>query len=325
MSADSPRYSFVVPLFNEQETVGELCSRLATVMDRLDGPAEAIIVDDGSRDRTFELLAGVRRRDERFKVLQLSRNFGHQTAITAGLDHASGEAVIIMDGDLQDPPEVALDLVEGWRTGAHIVYAVRQDRTVEPFLRRTAISLFYRVLRRLSDLDIPVDAGDFRLVDRIALEGFLRLRETNRYVRGMFAWVGYEQLGVPYRRDVRFAGKTKYPARRLVKLALDGVVGFSHAPLRLVLVFGFFVAGISFLYAVVAGILRLSGAVDFSSVPGWTTIVFAVCLIGGIQLMVVGALGIYLGRIYEEVKRRPLYLVREVQGLMPRDLEQHGR
>ncbi len=315
MNVEGPRYSFVVPLYNEQETVPELQTRLAAVMDSLDGPAEAVVVDDGSSDRTGELLAAVSAADSRFKVVSLSRNFGHQVAVTAGLDFARGDAVIVMDGDLQDPPELATAMIARWKEGADVVYAVREDRTVEPFFRRHAIALFYRILRRLSDVEIPVDAGDFRLIDRGALDALIRMRETNRYVRGMVAWVGFEQVPLPYKRDARHAGSTKYPLRKLVKLGLDGVVGFSHVPLRLALVFGFFVSFSAFALGFVELVLRLFGVVSYSQVPGWATIIVVLSFLGGIQLILIGMLGIYVGRIYEEVKDRPLYVVRDLHGM----------
>jgi dolichol-phosphate mannosyltransferase len=307
------RYSLVIPMFNEEETVHELGRRVAAVLDGLDGEAEVIFVDDGSTDGTHEVLVELNRRDGRFKVIRFARNFGHQIAITAGLDYAAGDAVVIMDGDLQDPPELLPELIARWREGYEVVYAVRSDRRSEPLLRRTAISLFYRVLRRLADIEIPVDAGDFRLVDRRALEEFRRMRESNRYVRGMFAWVGFRQIGVPYRRDPRFAGKTKYPFAKLVKFAGDGILGFSDLPLRAAMALGFVVALSSFVFGLVAIGLRLA---DVGVVPGWASIAAAVSFLSGIQLLVSGVIGIYVGRVYAEVKRRPLYIVRDAKGIL---------
>lgn len=308
-----PRYSFVVPLFDEEQTIPELGARLAAVMDDLDGEAEAVLVDDGSSDRTFALMTQLHERDPRFRLLRLSRNFGHQVAITAGLDHAEGDAVVIMDGDLQDPPEVAHELIARWREGYEVVYGVRADRSdAESFLKRIATSSFYRVLRRLTELDIPVDVGDFRLVDRQALTEFRKLREHDRYVRGLFAWVGFSQIGVPYKRDPRYAGRTKYPFRKLVKLGADGVIGFSKVPLKLALTFGFVFSIAAFLYGVSAVVKRVLG---IGYVPGWASVVAVVTFIGGVQLIVVGVMGIYVGRIYDEVKRRPLYVVRSTRGL----------
>jgi polyisoprenyl-phosphate glycosyltransferase len=309
---ERPRYSFVVPIYNEEETLPELARRLTGVLDELDGEGEVILVDDGSTDRSHELLVELNRSDDRFKTLRFTRNFGHQMAITAGLDHASGDAIVIMDGDLQDPPELVPQLIARWREGYEVVYAIRQDRRAEPWLRRTAIGLFYRALRRLVDVDMPPDAGDFRLVDRRALEQFRRMRESNRYVRGLFAWIGFRQIGVPYRRDPRFAGKTKYPLAKLIKLGADGIVGFSNLPLRAAMMLGFVVSGTSFLLGIVAIALRIAGV---GAVPGWASIVVVVSFLGGVQLIVTGTMGIYVGRIYEEVKGRPLYILRDAEGL----------
>jgi polyisoprenyl-phosphate glycosyltransferase len=308
---ERPRYSFVVPIFNEEETLPELERRLVDLLGGLDGDAEVILVDDGSVDRTAEHALDLNRRDPRFKLLRFTRNFGHQMAITAGLDHARGDAVVIMDGDLQDPPEVVPELIARWREGYEVVYAIRQDRSAEPWLRRTAISIFYRTLRRLVDVDIPLDAGDFRLVDRRALDHFRSMRENNRYVRGLFAWIGYRQTGVPYRREARYAGETKYPLRKLVKLGADGVLGFSNVPLRLTMALGFLVSGTSFVLGVVAIVLRIFGV---GTVPGWASVVVVVSFLGGVQLVVTGTMGLYVARIYEEVKGRPLYIVSESHG-----------
>jgi polyisoprenyl-phosphate glycosyltransferase len=309
---ERPRYSFVVPLYNEQETLPELARRLVAVLGELDGEAEVILVDDGSSDRTHAIAWALNETDPRFKVVRLSRNFGHQVAITAGLDVASGDAVVIMDGDLQDPPELAHQFVERWREGYEVVYGIRADRAAEPFFKRVATGAFYRLLRRLTALDIPVDVGDFRLVDRKALDAFRTLREHDRYVRGLFAWVGFAQIGVPYRRDSRFAGATKYPFSKLVKLGADGVIGFSKVPLKLALTFGFIFSAASFLYGISAIVKRILG---IGYVPGWASVVAVVTFIGGVQLIVIGMMGIYLGRIYDEVKQRPLYVVRDTQGV----------
>ena len=318
---ERPRYSFVVPIFNEEETLPELERRLVSLLDGLDGDAEVILVDDGSVDRTAEHALDLNRRDPRFKLLRFTRNFGHQMAITAGLDHARGDAIVVMDGDLQDPPEVVPELIARWREGYEVVYAVRQDRSAEPWLRRTAISIFYRTLRRLVDVDIPLDAGDFRLVDRRALEQFRRMRENNRYVRGLFAWIGFRQIGVPYRREARYAGTTKYPLRKLVKLGADGVLGFSNVPLRLTMALGFLVSGTSFVLGVVAIVLRIFGV---GTVPGWASVVVVVSFLGGVQLIVTGTMGLYVARIYEEVKGRPLYIVRESHGFGGAEKEPAG-
>ena len=306
-----PRYSFVVPIYNEEGTLPELERRLRGLLDRLDGDAEVILVDDGSSDRSAELLDDVNARDPRFKIVRLSRNFGHQIAITAGLDHAAGDATIVMDGDLQDPPELVPELIDRWREGYEIVYAVRVDRGAEPALRRLATNLAYRLLHRLASIDLPPGAGDFRLVDRRALDQFRRLRESNRYVRGLFAWTGFRHVGVPHERGSRFAGETKYPFRKLVTLGVDGVIGFSRTPLRLAIVLGFLVSVGAFLLGLVAIGLRLA---EIRVVPGWASVIVVVSFLSGVQLIVTGVLGVYVGRIYDEVKDRPLYVVRETRG-----------
>lgn len=305
------RYSFVVPLYNEEETLPELARRLEGVLERLDGEAEVILVDDGSVDGTPRVLDELHSRDPRFKVVTFTRNFGHQVAVTAGLDRATGDATIVLDGDLQDPPEVALDLIARWREGYEIVYAVRSDRRREPFLRRTVIRLFYRVLHRLANVEIPPDAGDFRLVDRKALEQFRQLRESNRYVRGLFAWTGFRQTGVPYTREARLAGQTKYPVRKLVTLGVDGLIGFSRVPLQIAVVLGFVVSIGAFIFGLVEIGLRLA---HVGVVPGWASVIVVMSFLGGVQLILTGMMGTYVGRIYEEVKGRPLYIVREAKG-----------
>ena len=315
MSTDTrslrPVYTLVIPIFNEEETLCELGKRVASLLDSLDGSSEVVLVDDGSSDRSYEMMVDIHRADPRFKVIQLSRNFGHQIAITSGMDFAQGDAIIIMDADLQDPPEVVLEMAKRWREGYEIVYGVREERSGETWFKRTTASLFYRLLHRLTDLDIPVDVGDFRLVDRKALDAFKSLREHSRYVRGMFCWIGFRQTGVYYKRAERFAGRTKYPLARMMKLAVDGILGFSTAPLRLALHIGFALSMISFLYGIVVLIAKLSG---HFTVPGWSSIATIVSFVGGIQLVLLGVIGEYIGRIYDEVRRRPLYLVRSSSG-----------
>ena len=307
-----PQYSLVLPIYNEEDTIPELVRRLGELMDKFDGEAEAILVDDGSSDSSYQLMIAARGTDPRFKLLRLSRNFGHQIAVTAGLDVASGEAVIVMDADLQDPPEVALDLAARWREGYEVVYAVREERHGDsPFKRATAAG-FYRLFKRMSDVDVPLDVGDFRLVDRRALDAFRSMRESNRYVRGMFSWIGFRQVGVPFAREERFAGETKYPLRKMVKFATDGIVSFSAYPLRLALKVGFVVSAFSFLLGIIFLVSRLAG---FYSVPGLASVAVFVAFLGGIQLLLLGIMGEYIARIHDEVKGRPLYLVSETQGL----------
>jgi polyisoprenyl-phosphate glycosyltransferase len=310
--ATRPKYSLVLPIYNEQETIPELVRRIGQLMDQLNGDTEAIFVDDGSSDSSYEAMVAAREIDRRFKLLRLSRNFGHQIAVTAGLDVASGDAVIVMDADLQDPPEVALELAARWREGYDVVYAVREERRGESRFKRATASGFYRLFKRMSDVDVPLDVGDFRLVDRRALDAFRSMRESNRYVRGMFSWIGFRQVGVPFTREERFAGETKYPLRSMVRFATDGIVSFSAYPLRLALKVGFLVSAFSFVLGIVFLASRLAG---FYSVPGLASIAVFVAFLGGIQLLLLGIMGEYIARIHDEVKGRPLYLVSDAQGL----------
>jgi len=309
-----PEYSLVVPVYNEGETLPELLRRLALLLEQMDGESEVILVDDGSSDRSYELMLAARDTEPRLKILRLSRNFGHQIAITAGMDVAAGNAVIIMDADLQDPPEVVLEMTARWREGFDVIYGVREERQGETRFKRATAAAFYRLFRRMSETDVPLDAGDFRLVDRRALEAFKAMRETNRYVRGMFGWIGFRQVGVRFQRAERFAGDTKYPLTKMLKFATDGIVSFSTAPLRFALKLGFAVAGLSFLFGIVAIVFKLAG---LYSIPGLASIAVFVSFLGGVQLVVLGLMGEYIARIHDEVKGRPLYLVRDAHGLSP--------
>ena len=306
----TPTYSLVIPAHNEEGVMKELIARLSAVMDALDADAEAILVDDGSLDRTYELMLEATATDPRFRLIKLSRNFGHQIALTAGVDLAAGDAVIVMDADLQDPPEVVLDLAKQWRQGYDVVYAVRDVREGETRFKRATAAAFYRAFNRISDVKVPLDVGDFRLVDRRALDVFSHMRESNRFVRGMFSWIGLNQTGVLYRRHERFAGETKYPLRKMLRFAMTGVISFSTAPLRAALNLGFFVSIVSFLILLWSVVVKLGG---FFNVPGWTSVVVVVSFIGGIQLIVLGVIGEYIGDIHSEVKKRPLYVVSELE------------
>jgi polyisoprenyl-phosphate glycosyltransferase len=312
-----PDYSFVIPILDECETLDELYGRLEPVMAALDGPSEVVLVDDGSTDGSYDVMRKLHERDPRVKALRLSRNFGHQTALSAGLDHAQGRAVIIMDGDLQDPPEVALRLAERWREGYDVVYAVRDHRAGESRRKVATARWFYRLLRRLSEVDIPADVGDFRLVDRRAVEAVKRMPEHRRYLRGMFAWVGYSQTGVPYERVARPRGETKFTMRKMLAFAADGIVSFSAVPLRLALNVGFLVSAATFVLGFLAIVLKLT---DVYAAPGWASIVVAIAFLGGMQLTVLGVIGEYIARIHEEVKQRPLYLLRDQVGIPADDL-----
>jgi polyisoprenyl-phosphate glycosyltransferase len=308
----APAYSFVIPVFNERETLEELQRRLLPVLDQLDDSAEVLLIDDGSTDGSSEILLSLHERDARFKLIRLSRNFGHQVAITTGLDYARGAAVIIMDADLQDPPEVALELAARWREGYQVVYAVRREREGERRRKTVSARWYYRLLGKLTEVEMPPDAGDFRLVDRRALQAMNSMREHHRYLRGMFAWVGFDQTAVHYVRAERYAGNTKYPLGKMIRFALDGIVSFSTTPLRLTLNLGFAVSVLAFLVGFATIVLKLAGV---DAVPGWASIVVVLAFIGGVQLTVLGVIGQYIAQIHEEVKNRPLYLVRDAVGL----------
>jgi polyisoprenyl-phosphate glycosyltransferase len=308
----APGYSFVIPVCNERETLPELQRRLLTVLEQLDEPTEVLFVDDGSTDGSFEILLSFHERDPRFKVIRLSRNFGQQAAITTGLDHALGKAVVIMDADLQDPPEVALDLARRWREGYEVVYAVRASRAGETRLKLWTAKWFYRVLGRMTEIDVPGDAGDFRLVDRRVLEAIKAMREHRRYLRGMFAWVGYNQTAVHYTRSGRYAGSSKFSLTKMARFALDGIASFSTAPLRLALNLGFAVSVLALFVGIATIVLKIAGV---HVVSGWASIVVVIAFIGGVQLTVLGVIGVYIAQIHDEVKRRPLYLVSDAAGV----------
>jgi polyisoprenyl-phosphate glycosyltransferase len=304
--------SVVIPLKDEVTNVRPLVDQLQTVLDDVTDRWEVVFVDDGSSDGTYPLLVEIHESDARFRIVRLSRNFGHQIAISAGLDFARGSAVITMDGDLQHPPDVIPELVRHWRGGAQVVYGVMTSRHGESSVKATTARVFYWTLSKLTDIDVPPNAGDFRLVDRTALDAFLRLRERNRYLRGMFSWVGFEQQGVPYTSPPRAAGQTKYTFGRMVRLATDAIVGFSDRPLRLALNLGFVVSLGAILFGLSAVVSKLLGVLV---VPGWTSVMVLVGVVGGVQLIVMGIVGEYVGRIADEVKQRPLYVVRAVHGV----------
>ena len=308
------RYSIVIPIFNEEETLPALFDALCQTIAKLDGQAEVIFVNDGSRDKSLDILRNKHVLFPNFKIINLSRNFGHQVAVTAGIDFAEGDAVVIMDADLQDPPEVILELIKKWRDGYEVVYAIRAKRKGESFFKKITASLFYRLLRNISKTDTPVDVGDFRLVDRKAIKAFRRFREHNRYVRGMFSWLGFKQTGVVYQRNERYAGETKYPLTKMIKFAWDGVIGFSDVPLRIALKLGFSLAGVSGLVGAFAIFEKITGWWT-DIVHGWTSIIVLITFLGGIQLIVLGIVGLYISRIYDEVRDRPIYLISDTFGL----------
>lgn len=304
--------SIVIPCHNEAAVLPETHRRLAEVADRLEGADafEFIFVDDGSRDETARVLHTLARADGRVRGLRLSRNFGQQIATTAGLECAAGDAVVIMDADLQDPPELIEAMLERWQEGYHVVYAQRTERTGETAFKLWSARLFYRLVQRISRVPIPSDTGDFRLMDRQVVDAFLRMPERDRFLRGMVSWVGYRQVAVPYKREARFAGTTKYPLMKMVSFAIDAVVSFSFAPLRLAVWTGFGVIGLALLGIVYAVILRLF-ADPSQWVRGWASTLVAILFMGGVQLISLGIIGEYVGRIYGEVKQRPLYFVWE--------------
>jgi glycosyltransferase involved in cell wall biosynthesis len=303
--------SVVVPLHDEEDTVRELCRRVDAAL--MGVPFELILVDDASTDGTPQLLDALADVDERLRVLHLSRNFGHQAALTAGLEHARGDAVAMLDGDLQDPPELLPKMVAHWRSGSDVVSAVRTYRAGESRFKLTTARWFYRLFAKLSDLDLTQDAGDFRLLDRRALDALLSMRERNRFLRGMSAWVGYTQTAVPYERDARHAGETKFTLRKMLRFSLDAITSFSLRPLQLATVLGFLLSLVALLTIPVVIGLRLAG----ETIPGFATVLCIVLLLGGIQLITIGIIGEYVGRIYDEVKGRPLYLVSSSRNLGP--------
>ena len=304
------RCSVVVPMLNEEGTVREFGKRVAKVMDELGGPCEVILVDDGSTDRTYEMMLALRARDPRFKVVSLSRNFGHQLAITAGLDAATGDVVVIMDGDLQHPPELLHQFIRLWVQGYDVVYGVMCGRG-QSWLKTFTAAGFYRLLRMLTPVKAPPGAGDFRLVDRKALEAFLTLREEHRFVRGMWDWIGFRQVGVPYVPEQRHAGRSKYTVAKMTRLALDGIIGFSSVPLHIALGLGALLALASLAAGMSAIVARL---LDPHLVPAWAAPALIGSAVLSIQLLLFGLLGEYVGRIYDEVKDRPIYIVRNRHG-----------
>jgi dolichol-phosphate mannosyltransferase len=300
-------FSIVAPVFNEVGSLPELCRRVRQVMEGLGETWELILIDDGCTDGSTQAMAALAAEDEHVRPLYFARNFGHQIAVTAGLDNSRGEAVVVIDADLQDPPEVIPELVAKWREGYEVVYAVRREREGETWFKRVTASIFYRVISRITDVKIPLDTGDFRMLDRQVVDTLNQMRERHRFLRGMASWVGFRQAGVPYKRAARFTGMTKYPFRKMLRLALNAVTGFSYFPLQIATYLGFVSAGISALAIPVVIILRLLGSRAFT---GQATTLIAVLFLGGVQLISLGILGEYIGRLYDEAKGRPLYILR---------------
>jgi len=316
MEARRELVSVVVPCFNEEATLPETHRRLSAALDRLDVDREIVYVDDGSRDRTAAILREIQASDGRVRVVLLSRNFGHQLAVTAGIDRAGGDAVVLIDADLQDPPEVIAEFVARWREGYQVAYGVRASREGETPFKRWTATAFYRVLNRLSDVPIPLDTGDFRLMDRVVVDALKSMGEQDRFIRGMVSWVGYAQVAVPYERHARFAGESKYPLLKMLRFAVDGVVSFSISPLKIVTWLGVLAASFALLGMGYAFVLRVLTSIW---VEGWTLLFMSTLFLGGVQMISIGILGEYVGRIYRESKRRPLYLVKEELGIARAD------
>lgn len=312
-----PTISVVAPVYDEEVLLPEFYRRVVSAMEPLGVPFEIVLVNDGSHDSSGAIMDELHAQDPRVKVVHFSRNFGHQIAITAGTDHAQGLSVAVIDSDLQDPPEVIVDMYHKWREGYQVIYGVRSEREGETAFKRATASMFYRLIRKITNINLPLDTGDFRLMDRRVVDAMKKMREHHRFMRGLSVWVGFKQTGVSYRRDARKAGVTKYPLRKMLRFALDAITSFSYLPLQLATYSGFAIAGLSVVAILIAIILRLTGNV----IAGQATTLVSVLFLGGIQLIFLGIIGEYLGRIYDEVKRRPLYIVAERHGLEAPDIE----
>ena len=303
-----PTYTIIAPIYNEIENIEVLHQRVSEVMDSTGEPWEFVMVDDGSSDGSSKAILDLKSKDEKIVPVIFARNFGHQIAVTAGLDHSRGEAVVIIDADLQDPPEVILDLIAKWKEGYEVVYAIRSKREGETWFKLFTAAAFYRTIQRITDVDLPMDTGDFRLLDRKVVQVMKGMREKHRFLRGMSVWVGFRQTGVEYERAERYAGETKYPLKKMFRLASDAITGFSYFPLKMATYFGFFTAGLSLLALLVAIILRLTGS---QLLQGQAVVIIIVLFLGGVQLISLGILGEYIGRLYDEARDRPLYILRE--------------
>jgi len=306
--------SIIIPCYNEEQVIAETISRMTKFCSELsDLDAELIFIDDGSQDRTLSLLRNYAAQDSRIKVICFARNFGHQIAITAGIDAARGDAVVLIDADLQDPPEVIHQMIEKWRAGYDVVYGTRTARKGESIFKRSSARGFYRLLNKLSDVPIPLDTGDFRLMTRPIVDSLKAMPERDRFVRGMVSWIGFKQIAIPYKRAERFAGQSKYPLRKMLRFAMDGILSFSTRPLQMSIGLGMLAACIA-----MGGIVYAIGMRIFTDtwVEGWTALMIAILFLGGVQLICVGILGEYIGRIYNEVKQRPLYVVEEYLGFV---------
>jgi len=306
--ADIPTISIIAPIYNEAGNLHELHSRIKDVLDSTSDSWELILIDDGSTDGSADVIQGLCEQDKNVRQVIFARNFGHQLAVTAGLDYSRGDAVVIIDSDLQDPPEVILELLAKWRMGFEVVYAVRSEREGESWFKKVTASIFYRMINRITDVDIPLDTGDFRLIDRKVVNVINQMRERHRFLRGMSVWVGFKQTGVTYKRAARAVGETKYPLDKMIKFASDAITSFSYLPLQLAMYLGFIAAALSILAIPIVIVLRASGSQAFL---GQATTLIAVLFLGGVQLISLGILGEYIGRLYDQSKGRPLYIVRD--------------
>ena len=302
-----PKISVIIPVFNETEVIDVTYKRMKSVMDGIEMEYELMFVNDGSPDDTEHKIAGYAKKDRTVKLLSFSRNFGHQCAISAGMDYASGDAVVVIDADLQDPPELIPKMIKKWQEGYEVVYGKRLKRKGETLFKKATAKLFYRTLKHLTSVDIPVDTGDFRLIDRKVCDVFRRLQEKNRFIRGLVSWIGFRQTYVEYVREERLAGETKYPLKKMMRFAMDGILSFSYIPLKIASFLGFLISGLSFLYLIFVLIQKLFYPAGL--VPGWTSIVAVLLIFNGIILILLGVIGEYIGRIYDEVRNRPLYII----------------
>jgi len=314
-------YSLVVPLYNEEQVINESYKRLKKIMDSCNESYEIIFVNDGSKDNTEKLADEICKNDSNIKLLNFSRNFGHQPAITAGMELSTGSAVIVIDADLQDPPEVILKMMEKWREGYDVVYGKRTQRNGETFFKKFTAKMFYKTLNKLTDVNIPKDTGDFRLIDRKVCNVLSSLPEKNRYVRGLVSWLGFKQVGVEFVREERFAGETKYPLKKMIKLAMDGITSFSYKPLKFASVAGIITSSLGFIYLIV---ILLQKIFTNTAIQGWTSLIAVNIIFNGIILLVLGIMGEYIGRIYDESKGRPNYIVKDSVGFQERHEKYEG-
>jgi dolichol-phosphate mannosyltransferase len=304
------RYTIIVPVYNEEAVIQESYRRLTRVMESTGEPYELLFINDGSQDKTAELIEALAEKDECIKLLDFSRNFGHQIAITAGMDYARGDAIVIIDADLQDPPEIIPQMIAKWKEGYEVVYARRSQRKGETLFKKWTAALFYRLLGSLAEVNIPLDTGDFRLMDRKVCDAMQSIREKNRFVRGLVSWVGFRQTAIEYVREERYAGETKYPLKKMLRFSIDGITSFSYKPLKLATYLGMVVSSVSFVFLLVSLGEKLFTT---STTAGWSSLVACLILLNGMMLILFGILGEYIGRIYDETKNRPLYILRNKQ------------